>query len=58
MLAGWVLVQRLYSGFAARHPDLGPFRPEGGGCSCGSGHCEQPLPVAPPKLPSAYKHPT
>ncbi|NCA69715.1 MAG: hypothetical protein EOM91_06325 [Sphingobacteriia bacterium] len=40
VLAGWVWVQRLYSRFALRHPELGPFRREGG-CSCGSGHCER-----------------
>jgi len=61
VLSGWVLVQRLYAGFAARNPELGPFRREDGGCSCGSGHCEQPQrsrSVAPPAPPSAVKHPT
>lgn len=42
VLAGWVWVQRLYADFARRHPELGPYRKEGGGCSCGSGHCERP----------------
>ncbi|WP_167752454.1 hypothetical protein [Thiorhodococcus mannitoliphagus] len=41
VLAGWVAVQRIYARFAASHPQLGPYRPEGGGCSCGSGHCER-----------------
>lgn len=39
-LAGWVGVQQVYARFAARYPKLGPFRSEGGGCSCGKGHCE------------------
>lgn len=42
VLAGWVWVQWLYARFAAANPQLGPFRREGGGCSCGSGRCEQP----------------
>ncbi len=41
VLAGWVWVQRLYADFARRHPELGPFRKEGGGCSCAGGHCER-----------------
>jgi hypothetical protein len=41
VLAGWVWVQRSYARFAARHPRLGPFRDEGGGCACGRGHCER-----------------
>jgi hypothetical protein len=46
MLAG-MLVDRVYKGFARRHPELGPFRREGGGCgghcgssACGGGGCE------------------
>lgn len=35
LLAG-IAVDRLYRGFARRHPELGPYRPEGGGCG---GHC-------------------
>lgn len=42
MLAGWVGVQRLYRRFAARHPELGPFRDDNRGCSCGSGQCSSP----------------
>lgn len=37
MLLG-IGIDRLYRAFAARHPDLGPFRkPEGGCGSCGGG---------------------
>jgi hypothetical protein len=32
MFAGWVFVQHLARGFAARHPEFGPAREEGGGC--------------------------
>jgi hypothetical protein len=35
-------VDALYRRFARRHPALGPFRAEGGGCgscACGSGRC-------------------
>lgn len=41
LLLAWILVQQLYRLFARRHPELGPFRKEGGGCggSCGSGAC-------------------
>jgi hypothetical protein len=40
MLAG-IVVDRFYRLFARRHPELGPFRKEGGGCggSCGGGGC-------------------
>ncbi len=38
ILAGGVLVQRLYRRFAQRHPELGPFREEESGCgSCAAG---------------------
>jgi hypothetical protein len=39
-LAG-IGVDRLYHRFAARHPELGPFRKSGGGCggNCSGGHC-------------------
>lgn len=37
MLAG-IAVDRLYRSFAARHPQLGPFRKSEGGCgSCAGG---------------------
>ena len=37
MLAG-IGVERLYRAFAARHPQLGPFRKSDGGCgSCSGG---------------------
>ena len=42
VLAGWVWVQWLYARFAAANPQLGPFRREDGGCSCGSRQCRQP----------------
>ena len=32
VLAGWVAVQHLARGFAARHPEFGPAREEGSGC--------------------------
>lgn len=32
----WILVQYLARAFAAAHPELGPYREEGG---CGSGSC-------------------
>jgi hypothetical protein len=39
ILAGGIAVQNLYRRFAARHPELGPFRQEKacGSCSAGSG---------------------
>ena len=39
ILAGGIAVQNLYRRFAARHPELGPFRGEKGcgSCSAGSG---------------------
>lgn len=43
VLAAWIWVQTIYARFAARHPQLGPFRGEGGGCGggccSGKGHC-------------------
>jgi uncharacterized membrane protein len=39
MLAG-IAIDRAYRAFAAKHPQLGPFRKAGGGCgACGGGHC-------------------
>lgn len=32
----WILVQHLSRGFASRHPEFGPAREEGEGCSA---HC-------------------
>ncbi len=32
LLVGWVSVQHLARWFAARHPEFGPAREEGGGC--------------------------
>ena len=37
LLPGWVVVQRAYTLFAQRHPEMGPFRKDGGGCGCCSG---------------------
>lgn len=45
LLLAWVAVQQFYRLFARRHPGLGPFRKEGGGCggcmggTCGGGVC-------------------
>ena len=43
MLLGWILVQHWARRFAARHPEFGPAREEGGGCgggcSCSGGQC-------------------
>ena len=36
LLMGWVAVQRLARLFAARHPEFGPVREDGGGCG---GNC-------------------
>jgi hypothetical protein len=42
-LLGWIKVQQLARNFAARHPEFGPAKEEGGGCSsgcsCSSGQC-------------------
>ena len=37
LLIGWLLVQQIARNFAKSHPELGPYREEGGGCgkSCG-----------------------
>jgi hypothetical protein len=32
LMAGWMGVQQLARSFAARHPELGPAKEEGGGC--------------------------
>ncbi|MDD5364343.1 MAG: hypothetical protein PHR30_03325 [Gallionellaceae bacterium] len=34
LLLGWVTVQQFYRLFARRHPELGPFRSDSGGCGC------------------------
>lgn len=34
----WMLVQQWARAFAKAHPELGPYREEGGG-GCGSGSC-------------------
>jgi hypothetical protein len=43
VMVGWLWVQGAYARFAARHPDLGPYRTEGGGCgggcACHGGAC-------------------
>lgn len=38
MLAG-IAVDRLYRRFAARNPQLGPFRKNDGSCGCCAGKC-------------------
>jgi hypothetical protein len=49
LLAG-IGIERLYRAFAARHPQLGPFRKNGGGCgSCAAeSSCSQDK-TCPPK---------
>ena len=45
VLAGWLYVQDVYRRFAARHPELGPYRQEGGcggSCSCSQENCSVP----------------
>ncbi|MBM4181015.1 MAG: hypothetical protein FJ209_05620 [Betaproteobacteria bacterium] len=43
-----IAVQRIYEGFARRHPELGPFRETGkcgscgGGGACSGGSCDTP----------------
>jgi hypothetical protein len=43
-----IAVQRVYEGFARRHPELGPFREQGkcgscsGGSGCAGGSCDTP----------------
>ena len=40
LMLAWLVVQHAYRLFARRHPELGPFRSEHGGCGCcGSGNC-------------------
>ncbi|MFN6960721.1 MAG: hypothetical protein ACK4N6_00635 [Rhodocyclaceae bacterium] len=41
MLTG-IAVDRLYRRFAARHPQLGPYRNGEGSCGCCSGKCQTP----------------
>ena len=38
VLVTWVGVQRLYLAYRRRHPELGPYREEGG-CGAGCGTC-------------------
>ena len=42
-LLGWIKVQQLARDYAARHPEFGPAKEEGGGCgsgcSCSGGQC-------------------
>ena len=43
LLIGWLAVQQLARYYAARHPEFGPAREEGGGCGtscqCVGGSC-------------------
>jgi hypothetical protein len=45
LMLGWITVQQLARLFAARHPELGPAREEGGGCGkncgCHGGSCKR-----------------
>ena len=44
LLSGWLFVQQLARWYAARHPEFGPAREEGGGCGhclCGSNGCDK-----------------
>jgi hypothetical protein len=45
LLLGWILVQEAARRFARSHPELGPFREEGGGCGgncgCHGGRCQR-----------------
>jgi hypothetical protein len=34
IMAGGIVVDRLYARFARRNPQLGPFRKNDGGCGC------------------------
>ena len=44
LLLVWILVQEQARSFAARHPEFGPAKEEGGGCgsscSCSNGQCK------------------
>jgi hypothetical protein len=44
-LFGWIIVQSVARLFAARHPEFGPMREEGGGCglscNCTQGTCRE-----------------
>lgn len=47
VLVAWLYVEDLYRRFSRRHPELGPFRHDGGGCgdgccSCSKGNCATP----------------
>ncbi|MCX8085574.1 MAG: hypothetical protein N3C63_01600 [Rhodocyclaceae bacterium] len=39
LLVGGIAIDRLYRAFAARHPELGPFR-KAEGCGCCGGQCD------------------
>ena len=45
LLSGWLFVQHLARWYAARHPEFGPAREEGGGCGrsclCAGGSCDK-----------------
>ena len=45
VMVAWLYVQDRYRQFAQRHPELGPYRNEGGcdgSCSCQQGSCPAP----------------
>lgn len=39
LMLGGIGVERLYRAFAAKHPQLGPFRKNTGGCGSCAGDC-------------------
>lgn len=45
LLGGWIFVQYLSRTYAARHPEFGPAKEEGGGCGqsclCNGGNCQK-----------------
>ncbi|WP_126447278.1 hypothetical protein [Sulfuricystis multivorans] len=42
LMIGGIVVDRFYRAFAARHPQLGPFRKNEGGCGCCGSKCDKP----------------
>jgi|GEM_PF-345256 len=57
LMAGWVIIQYLARAFAAKHPELGPAREEGGGCGGLFCHCATPAADCKRKqLTEAYKN--
>jgi hypothetical protein len=59
LLSGWIVVQHLARAFAARHPEMGPAREEGGGCGGLFCLCDHGKDCPRDKLKQAFsrKHP-